>query len=349
MQVFLEVDGTTWAPLSTPRAAASPLSYTATSPIEMVVCSGTSLASLGDTCVRELWAGVVPFAFVGIVLVSTTPPARFLLRTITKPFTNFLTLREAEALISGNENIPEEDRENAAPLWRTLVLSTASLVESLFWIGLGCYSLILHSEDVWGGIRDFLVAITWFYAALRLIIKPTATVPHDLLVLIGIHLVFGTIIFFGHLYDSYAYALPPPNTFRLTAEIVNLLAVIGMFCVILNTPLEIPSKQVEKNNIVSYIQSLWYAENLHLYLSGHVRLSRGLHDRVGMDVVPLVDALAETRGEYYPEGEGCMVAKPHYAISPVAHQVLAYYRQTPQTYLGDKFPRSHLGFRPDIR
>ncbi|KAH9854526.1 multidrug resistance-associated ABC transporter [Lenzites betulinus] len=215
----------------------------------MVVCNSTSLVSLGDTCVRELWAGVVPFAFVGIVLVSTTPPARFLLRTITKPFTNFLTIREAEALISGNENISEEDRENAVPLWRTLVLSTVSLVESLFWIGFGCYNLILHSEDVWGGIRDFLVAITWFYAALRLIIKPTATVPHDLLVLIGTHLVFGIIIFFGHLYDSYAYALPPPNAFRLTAEIVNLLAVTGMYFVILNMPLDIPSKQVEKNNI----------------------------------------------------------------------------------------------------
>lgn len=255
MEVFLEVDGPTWAPLSIPPAATSPLSYTATLPIGMVVCNSTSLVSLGDTCVRELWAGILPFAFVGIVLVSTTPPARFLLHTITEPFTNFLTLREAEALISGNESISEEDRENAAPLWRTLVLSTVSLAESLFWIGFGCYSLILHSEDLWGGICDFLVAITWFYAALRLIVKPTATVPHDLLVLIGTHLVFGIIIFFGHLYDSYAYALPPPNAFRLAAEIVNLLAVTGMFCVILNMPLEIPSKQVEKDNIVNYGRS----------------------------------------------------------------------------------------------
>ncbi|KAI0827335.1 multidrug resistance-associated ABC transporter [Trametes gibbosa] len=214
----------------------------------MAVCNGASLSLLSNTCVRGFWAAVVPLALVALVLLSATPPARVVLRVIRKPLTNFLPLREAEALISDGD-ISGEGEENAAPLWRTLVLSTVSLVESLLWVGLGCYSLIVDPANTWNGVRDLLVASTWFYAALRPILKPTATVPRDLLVLFGAHLVLGLIVLFGHFYDSYVYAVPLPDTLRLTTEVVNLVAVGGLFTVILNMPLGIPSKQVKKEEI----------------------------------------------------------------------------------------------------
>ncbi|KAH9854525.1 multidrug resistance-associated ABC transporter [Lenzites betulinus] len=219
----------------------------------MAVCNGASLGLLSDTCVRGFWAAVVPFTIVGLVLLSATPPARIVLRVARKPFTNFLTIREAEALISGDENVAEKE-EPAAPLWRTLVLSTVSLVESLLWVALGCYSLIVDPDNTWNGIRDLLVATTWLYAALRLIIKPTATAPRDLFVLFGAHLVLGLIVLFGHFYDTYVYAVPLPGTLRLTTEIVNLVAVGGLFIVVLNMPLGIPSKQVKKEDILDAAQ-----------------------------------------------------------------------------------------------
>ncbi|KAI0639291.1 multidrug resistance-associated ABC transporter [Trametes polyzona] len=214
----------------------------------MSVCNGQSLTSLSDACVRGFWAAVVPFAFVGLVLLSLTPPARFLIRIAKRPFTNFLPLREAEALISGDDTLADED-ENVVPLWRTLVLSTVSLVESLLWVGVGCYSLIVNPEVVWGGIRDFLVATTWFYAALRPILKPTAVVPYDLLILFGLHLVLGIVTLVGHVYDNYVYALPFPNPVLLTAEVINVVAVAGVFTVVMNMPLAIPSKQIKKEEI----------------------------------------------------------------------------------------------------
>lgn len=216
----------------------------------MTVCNGASLTSLSDACVRGFWSAVIPSAFVGLVLLSATPPVRVLLRLAKKPLTNFLTLREAEALLSDDGSVVEEE-ENAVPLWRTLVLSTVSLIESLLWIGVGCYGLIVNPEDLWSGLRDFLVSTTWFYAALRPILKPTATAPYDLLVLFGMHLVLGIVTFFGHLYDRYVYAMPLPHPALVTVEIINLLAVAGVFIVIMNMPLAIPSKRIKKEDIVS--------------------------------------------------------------------------------------------------
>ncbi|KAI0372366.1 multidrug resistance-associated ABC transporter [Pilatotrama ljubarskyi] len=214
----------------------------------MAICDGQSLSSLADACVRGFWAAILPFAFVGLVLVSLIPPVRALFRMLKKPFTNFLPLHEAEALLSGEDQV-EEEEENVVPLWRTLVLSTVSLIESVLWVGVGCYGLIVNPEETWNGLADFLVAATWFYAALRPIIRPTATVPYDLLVLFGLHLVFGIVTFLGHLYDRYVYAAPLPSPLLMTVYIVNLAAVAGVFTMIMNMPLAIPSKRIKKEEI----------------------------------------------------------------------------------------------------
>ncbi|KAI0672246.1 multidrug resistance-associated ABC transporter [Trametes maxima] len=214
----------------------------------MAVCNGASLSSLSDACVRSFWAAVLPFAFVALVLVFVTPPVRALFRSVKTPLTNFLPLQEAEALIAGEDSV-EEEQENVVPLWRTLVLSTASLIESLLWIGVGCYTLIINPEETWNGINDFLVASTWFYAALRPVVRPTATAPFDLFVLYGLHLLLGSITFFGHLYDRYVYGLPLPPPLLIAVYIVNLATVAGVFIVVLNAPLAIPSKHVDKEQI----------------------------------------------------------------------------------------------------
>ncbi|CDO68600.1 hypothetical protein BN946_scf184996.g31 [Trametes cinnabarina] len=226
----------------------TPYSSNAASPGSMAVCNGANLTSLSDACVRGFWAAVIPFAFIVFVLVSLTPPVRLTLRIIKKPLTNFLPLAEAEALVYG-DNGKEENAEDVVPLWRTLVLSTVSLIECLLWLGIGCYSLIVNPEDTWTVWRDVLIAATWFYAALRPIIRPTATVPYDLLVLFGSHLVLGTIIFLGLLYDRYVYAIPLSSPMVIVVHVVNLIAVGGVFTVVMNMPLAIPSKYIKKEDI----------------------------------------------------------------------------------------------------
>ncbi|KAI0697630.1 multidrug resistance-associated ABC transporter [Cerioporus squamosus] len=216
----------------------------------MAVCGGTSLTTLSDACVRDFWAAIIPTALVGLILLAAIPPVHALLRFVRKPFTNFLSLREAEVLIAGEEKVVEEDDEAPrVPLWRTLILSTVSLIETLLWLGVGCYSLIVNPEDTWNGVRDFLVAATWFYASLRPVVSPSAAAPPDLLSLFTVHLVLGIVTFFGHLYDSYVYDVPMPTPLRSAVYIINLVAVAGLFLLVLNMPLDIPSKRINKEDI----------------------------------------------------------------------------------------------------
>ncbi|RDX45811.1 multidrug resistance-associated ABC transporter [Lentinus brumalis] len=214
----------------------------------MTVCGDTSLATLSDACVREFWAAVIPTALVGLILLAAIPPVHALLRRARRPFTNFLSLREAEVLIAGDEIVPE-DEDEGVPLWRTLLLSTVALIETLLWVSVGCYSIVVNPEDTWNGVRDFLVAATWFYATLRPVVWPSAIAPADLLSLFTIHLVCGIVTYFGHLYDRYVYDAPMPTPLRSAAYVVNLFAVAGLLILVLNMPLGIPSKRIKKEDI----------------------------------------------------------------------------------------------------
>ncbi|TBU25699.1 multidrug resistance-associated ABC transporter [Dichomitus squalens] len=216
----------------------------------MAVCKGADLFDLSDACARGFWAAVIPTAFVAVVLVSSVPPVSTLLRFAKKPFTEFLPLYEAEALIAGEEEKSlEEEIAPGVPLWRTLVLSSVSLIETLLWLGIGCYALILNPDDTWNGVRDFLVAATWLYATLRPILRPAATAPFDLLSLFSLHLVLNSVVFFGHLYDRYVYDVPLPSPIRTAVYTINLLAVAGLLVLVFSMPLAIPSKRIKKEDI----------------------------------------------------------------------------------------------------
>ncbi|KAI0332219.1 multidrug resistance-associated ABC transporter [Cubamyces sp. BRFM 1775] len=216
----------------------------------MAVCHGTHLTSISDACVRGLWAAILPSAFVGLVLVSAIPPISSLLRILKQPLENFLPLPEAEALLYGEDDaVQESDKENVVPLWRTLILSTVALLECLLWVSIGCYSLIVEPGDSWTGIRDVLIAATWFYAVLRPIVRPTATAPFDLFMLFGLHFLLGSLVFFGHVYDYYVFAIPLPSSPVMAVYITHLVAVAGLLVVVVNMPLDIPSKYVKKEEI----------------------------------------------------------------------------------------------------
>ena len=221
----------------------------------MAVCKGVGLTTLSDACVRGFWAAILPAVFVGFVLVVSVPPVRTLLRFAKKPLANFLPLHEAEVLIAGQEEKSDEEEEIApgVPLWRTLVLSTVSLVETLLWLGIGCYSLVVNPDDTWNGVRDFLVATTWLYGAIRPVVRPTATAPFDLLSLYSLHLTLNSVVFLGHLYDRYVYDIPLPTILRTVVYIINLVAVTGLLLLLFSMPLGIPSKRIKKEDIVGIL------------------------------------------------------------------------------------------------
>ncbi|CCM06952.1 uncharacterized protein FIBRA_09266 [Fibroporia radiculosa] len=89
------------------------------------VCSEQSLLSFSSSCSRDFWAAVVPATFVVVLLVTAIPlpqPVRRVINAAKQPFTNFLTVAEAEAL-DACDNLPADtDSGNSeappVPLWR---------------------------------------------------------------------------------------------------------------------------------------------------------------------------------------------------------------------------------------
>ncbi|TBU36610.1 ABC transporter type 1, transmembrane domain-containing protein [Dichomitus squalens] len=94
----------------------------------MAMCKA---ADLSDACARGFWAAVIPTAFIAVILVTSVPPVSTLLRLAKR----LAALRSRGTHIAGEkENSLEEEIAPGVPLWRTLVLSSVSLIETLLWL-----------------------------------------------------------------------------------------------------------------------------------------------------------------------------------------------------------------------
>jgi hypothetical protein len=137
--------------------------------------------------------------------------------------------------------------EESVPLRRTPVCVFVGITEAFCWIAHGSFSLY---KDPKNDILPFLIAIVWLYTVIRPIARPTATPPHDLFTIYL--LLFGSSILQigGLLYDHTVFSIPYPPPLTIFALSLNLVAVIGMLCLILSMPLAIPSNLINPSEIV---------------------------------------------------------------------------------------------------
>ncbi|KAI0357687.1 multidrug resistance-associated ABC transporter [Trametes cingulata] len=183
----------------------------------------------------EFWATVIPFAFATLFLLIAFPPVQTLLKKVKSrpPFANVLTLEEALALSSGG--VLQDQTLAAPPFWQTFGLSAASLLLSLLWIGVGFYSLATHPEGARACVPWFLTAAAWLYAAIRPVARPTATVPYDLLLLVGMRLLSDIALLAGRLYETYVHGMPLLSLTTI-ALLGDLFGATGEFAIIVNMP-----------------------------------------------------------------------------------------------------------------
>lgn len=214
----------------------------------------SSLFDLSSVCAREFWAALVPTAFVLVVCLTATPlptTVRHIVRAVKRPFQAFLTLTEAEAM---NTDIPQEELEEltpSGPLWRTVVLSLIALAETLAWLVVGSYRFATRPEDLWDGLRPFLITISWLYAACRPVASPSATPPYDLFTLFILRTAFDSLTLGGELYNRTVYDKPLPSSWILVAQVLNLAVLCTLLLVVLSMPLAIPSPAVKHEDVVS--------------------------------------------------------------------------------------------------
>ena len=216
-----------------------------------------------NSCVRLSWTALFSAGLVLLLLVASAPvPERVKpwLEVIKSPFKTYITLAEAEALdarAAGDEKDVELEELNssdnssvAVPLWRSLVLSWLGLVQTLVWLAVGSYTLVVEPSHGWVTLCLVLISLSWLYATVRPIFHPMATPPMDLFSLYCIHLVAGTLLFGGAFYERDVAGAPLPSSIAVAGLILNLIAVLVLIAVVLRMPMGIPSHRVRKEDIV---------------------------------------------------------------------------------------------------
>ncbi len=222
----------------------------------MGLCRDSGPLDLQDACIRGSWSALVPTVLVVAFCISSIPvkvpeKIRPYMDSVRAPLQTFLPLHEAEALDldeKGSEGEVEVD--HVVPLWRTVVFALLGLVEALSWLGKrllsSCYatarslvrdSTALDSPDVALHGRGTVA-------------RPSPTPPFDLFTLYVVHLFSGIMLLGGALYENSVYDLPLPPATLILAYSINLVIVLVVLGVVVNMPLDLPSRRVDRKSIV---------------------------------------------------------------------------------------------------
>ncbi|KZP20527.1 multidrug resistance-associated ABC transporter [Athelia psychrophila] len=215
----------------------------------MPVCTMSNCADFAA------WAAILPTIFVSIFCLRACLPKRTKQFLRLSFFTNFLSLHEAEALDISDEKYQDEpveiEVEVRVPVWKTFTLSFVAMLQTMLWLVVGSYTLIAvpGGTGIASGIFAILRAVTWFYGALRPIVKAQATVPYDLFILYLVQLVMSCLLLGGVAYEHDVYNRPLPATSFMASLVFNLVATLVLLGVILSMPLALPSNRVKKSDI----------------------------------------------------------------------------------------------------
>ncbi|KAI0338657.1 multidrug resistance-associated ABC transporter [Trametopsis cervina] len=235
------------------------------------LCEGSSPLDVSSTCIRLSWSALAPLSIVATMLLLAIPRPRPIARVVEilkSPVRPFLTLPEAEALLAQEGKVDTQKILVHPPLWRMFVLAFIGILGTVLWTVLGSYLVFAETSGVWRDCMPYLVAASWLYACCRPIVKPTATVPNDLLILYISRLLTDTLVSGGMLYDHGVYGSPFPKGAVFAAFIWNLVADMISLVTIFTMPLDIPSSSVDCTEIGKSVSpedyaSLWDWVSFH--------------------------------------------------------------------------------------
>lgn len=173
-----------------------------------------------------------------------------LFKAISNLLTDFLPLEEAVA-IENNLRVVELVLP-PVPLWRTLSLAIPAALETVAWLALSSYRLALFDFDGSHPTYDlwvpFLVAISWFYASLKPVMRPSPTPPYDLFILYLVHTFTALLSVGSAIYSWYIYAESVSNPY-VFGTTIHFIILGGLLAIVFSMPLGVPTAQVDKEEI----------------------------------------------------------------------------------------------------
>ncbi|KAJ7892528.1 multidrug resistance-associated ABC transporter [Mycena olivaceomarginata] len=220
----------------------------------MLLCRAACLLDLGDACVRDTWAALVPtllvLAFCAVKFHPPFPPAiRGLVHATKAPFKEFLTLREAEGLLvagSGDVVVCDVARYNV-PVWRPLLV-VFGLAQSVAWVSIAAFSLVIEAP-LWQALSKLLLSTTWMYTVVRAATHVTATPPYDLFVLYLVYFVTGVVELSAYVFEYNVGGVPLPGRAVLWGLSANIAATLLLLLAVLRMPLGVPSGRTDVSQI----------------------------------------------------------------------------------------------------
>lgn len=195
----------------------------------------------------------LPVVVVVAALVAAVPiprPLAPIFEALKAPVKPFLTLPEAEALLVTDDKTELGSSPKAAPIWPSVVLALTALFETLLWIVLGSYILVVDEFNATDSLAPYLVAVSWLYACCRPVFKLTVTPPYDLLVLYVCRILVDSVAFGGILYDKQIYGIPLPMPLYTASLVASLAGAVLSLTTVLSMPLGVPSARVDAAEIV---------------------------------------------------------------------------------------------------
>ncbi|KAG8905153.1 hypothetical protein FRC00_013450, partial [Tulasnella sp. 408] len=224
------------------------------------ICRASPL-DIQSPCIRQLYATSLAAVLVFIFTVYSFPiPFPAWLRALFNPFKTFLTVDDAEEIIAQAEasGVPDEAKPTPTSepepspsygaLWRTIILSTFSLLESLTWLALGSYRAYNFSQTPTPDILPvhialpFVTALTWLYASVKSLTRyPRPTPPYDLFTLFLVYFTAGCVDWAVLLYEKATKGWPWPQRIVLVAMAWDWITVLLLLIIILGMPLGVES------------------------------------------------------------------------------------------------------------
>ncbi|KAF7982664.1 hypothetical protein HWV62_27123 [Athelia sp. TMB] len=221
--------------------------------VEDLCPSASGPFDFGDRCIRETWAYLFPTGIVFLLCLFSLPfslPPRIRRALGLDALQPFLTLDEAEAHSSDVRALDREAEAAIASkpsLWRRIVLTSISVLESAAWLGLGVYYRVTGDPIDASSALPPLLGLSWIYAVFRSGLRPSVTVPYDLLILFVVHVVMGLWIIGALVYADYVLGEPLPSIGWMVGVVACMAGVVVQLVVVINMPMAVPDSRIKKD------------------------------------------------------------------------------------------------------
>ncbi|GJJ10347.1 hypothetical protein Clacol_004573 [Clathrus columnatus] len=222
-----------------------------------------------DNCTRSYFESFPTLVFVVFLLFRSLPwpengPLRDFSNAVKSPFTLFLSLNEAEAIL--NPELAAKDVQATkvrAPIWCTATLATLALGEAVSWLTIGSYNVIASNGTVdYRVLTPYINAAAWLFAVIIPIFEPQVTVPYKLFIFYVLQLIAGVFQFGSIWYDHDIFGIPL-RTVDVVGGSLNLFVVLTLLIIVLRMPLSVPTNDEIAEKIVRLLSLISGSKGAH--------------------------------------------------------------------------------------